>query len=176
MRTCPRNSEIKAVLFQGHWPNACDPELRSHIDECTQCRQQVLLTHTFQSARAQAVHAATVPHPGLLWWKAQLLRRNAALRQVGRPVTTAQIFALVVSIAASATLLIRQSKLQSQTGSNWFAWLSAPFTAVHFDATSFFSSTQGGLAPAWGLVLLAAAIGTLLLLGSIIAYLASDRQ
>ena len=172
MRTCPRNSEIKAMLLQGHWPHACDPDLRTHIDACPQCRQQVLLTHTFQTARTQAIESATIPHPGLLWWKAQLLRRNAALRQVGRPVTTAQIFAFVVSLAAAATLLIHQS----QTDSNWLAWLSAPFTAVHFDATSFFASTQADLTPAFGQILLAAAVGTLLLLGSIIAYLASDRQ
>lgn len=172
MKACPRDSEIESMLLQGHWPHACDPELRTHIDACPQCRQQVLLAHTFQSARTQAVQAATVPHPGLLWWKAQLLRRNAALRQVGRPVTTAQIFALVVSMAAAATILIRQS----QTESNWFAWLSAPFTTLHFDAASFFASTQADLTPAFGQILLAAAVGTLLLLGGVIVYLASDRQ
>jgi hypothetical protein len=172
MKTCPRDSEIKSMLLQGHWPHACDPELRTHIDACPQCRQQVLLAHTFQSARTQALQAATVPYPGLLWWKAQLLRRNAALRQVGRPVTTAQIFALVVSIAAAATILIRQSRADS----NWFAWLSAPFTAMHFDAVSFFTSTQADLTPAWGPILLASVVGTLLLLGGLILYLAFDRQ
>jgi len=172
MKACLRDSEIKSMLLHGHWPHACNPELRTHIDACPQCRQQVLLAHTFQNARTQAVQAATVPHPGLLWWKAQLLRRNAALRQVGRPVTTAQIFALVVSIAAAATILIRQS----QTDSNWFSWLSAPFTALHVDATSFFVSTRADLTSAFGPILLAGAVGTLLLLGGVIVYLASDRQ
>ncbi|HXC95818.1 MAG TPA: hypothetical protein VNU92_08950 [Edaphobacter sp.] len=172
MKPCPHDSEIKAMLLQGHWPDACNPELRAHIEACPQCHQQVLLTHTFQTARAQAIESATIPHPALLWWKAQLLRRNAAIRQVERPFTTAQIFAFVVSGAAAATLLIHQS----QTDSNWLAWLSAPWQDLRVDTTSFFASTQANLTSTPGLILLGAAAGTLLLLGSVIAYLASDRQ
>ncbi len=172
MRACPHDSEIKAMLLQGHWPHACAPDLRTHIDACPQCRQQVLLTHTFQTARTQAIESATIPHPALLWWKAQLLRRNAALRQVERPFTTAQIFAFVVSLAAAATLLIHQS----QTDSNWLAWLSAPLHDLRVDTAYLFASTTIDLSNGIGLLLLASAVATLLLLGGVVAYLASDRQ
>jgi hypothetical protein len=172
MKACFHDSEIKAMLLQGHWPHACNPDLRAHIDSCPQCRQQVLIAHTFKTARAQAIESANIPHPTLLWWKAQLLRRNAALRQVERPFTTAQIFAFIVSLAAAATLLIRQS----QTDSNWFAWLSAPWQDLRVETTSLFASTQASLTSTAGLILLAAAAGTLLLFGGVIAYLVSDRQ
>jgi hypothetical protein len=171
MSTCLRQPEVNTMLLQGHWPQACEPELRNHIQTCAHCRQQVLLAQTFQSARNHAIQTATIPHPGLLWWRAQLLRRNQALRQVGRPVTTAQIFALIISIAATATLLMRQS-----TGSDWLAWLSTPFNALHIDAVSLFTSARAGLTADLNTALLAAAAGTLLLLAAVVAYLASDHQ
>jgi hypothetical protein len=171
MSACLRQPEVATMLHQGHWPHACEPDLRDHIHTCAHCRQQVLLTQTFQNARNLAIGAATIPHPSLLWWKAQLLRRNQALRHVGRPVTTAQIFALVISIAAAANLLIRQS-----TGSDWLAWLSAPYSALQIDAVSFLTSTRASLTANLNSALLAAAAGTLLVLAAVVAYLASDHQ
>ncbi len=171
MISCPRQPEVNAMLLQGHWPHACEPDLRSHIHACTHCRQQVLLAQTFQSARNQAIQTATIPHPGLLWWRAQILRRNQALRHVARPVTTAQVFALIISMAAAATLLIRQS-----TDSDWLTWLSAPFSALHIDAVSLFTSARASLTADLNTAVLAAAAGTLLLLAAVVAYLASDHQ
>jgi hypothetical protein len=171
MSACLRQPEVNAMLLQGHWPQACEPDLRNHIQTCPHCRQQVLLAQTFQSARNQAIQTATIPHPGLLWCRAQLLRRNQALRNVGRPVATAQIFALIISIAATATLLIRQS-----TGSDWLTWLSTPFNALHIDAVSLFTSARAGLTANLNTAVLAAAAATLLLLAAVVAYLASDQH
>jgi hypothetical protein len=172
MSACRHEPEVKAMLLRGHWPQACDPQLRSHIEICSRCRQQVLLAQTFQTARNHAIQTASIPHPGLLWWKAQLLRRNQALRHVGRPVTTAQIFALIVSIVATATLLIRQS--QNEPG--FFSWLATPFTALHLNALSLFDSAKASLTTDPGTVLVAAAAGAFLLLSAIVVYLASDHQ
>jgi hypothetical protein len=171
MSACLRQPEVTAMLLQGHWPQACEPDLRNHIQTCAHCHQQVLLAQTFQRAREHAIQTATIPHPGLLWWRAQLLRRNQALRHVGKPVTTAQIFALIISIAATATLLIRQS-----TGLDWLAWLSTPFSAMQIDAVSLFSSARAGLTADVNTAVLAAAVGTLLLLAAVAAYLASDQR
>jgi hypothetical protein len=171
MSACVREPEVTAMLLQGHWPQACEPDLRNHIHICAHCRQQVLLAQTFQSARNQAIQTASIPHPGLLWWRAQLLRRNQALRHVARPVTTAQVFALIISIAAATTLLIRQS-----TDSDWLTWLSAPFSALHTDAVSLFTSAGAGLTADLNTAVLAGAAGTLLLLAAVVAYFASDRQ
>jgi hypothetical protein len=171
MNACLRQPEVTIMLLQGHWPRACEPDLRDHIHTCARCRQQVLLAQTFQNARNQAVGAATIPHPSLLWWKAQLLRRNQAFRNVGRPGTTAQVFALVISIAATATLVVRQS-----TTSDWLARLSAPYNALHIDAVTLLTPTTASLTADLNSTLVAAAAGTLLILAAVVTYLASDDQ
>ena len=108
MKPCPHEAEIQAILRQGHWPDACDPEFRKHVETCRTCGDQLLVLHAFHAARAQAIQAAHIDHPNLLWWRAQLRRRNEALQRVSRPITTAQIFAFCISILAAAALLRSQ--------------------------------------------------------------------
>jgi hypothetical protein len=118
------------------------------------------------------MQAARIDHPNLLWWRAQLRRRNDALQRVGRPITTAQIFALCISILAAAALL----RSQLGKGLNWSSWLPEssalpePSNASHFDALSFFTSVSAD----WGLSLLLTGVGTVLLLSAVVVYLASD--
>jgi hypothetical protein len=175
MKPCPHEAEVQAILRQGHWPEACDRELRRHIQTCRSCSEQLLVLHTFHAARAHAMQAAPIDHPNLLWWRAQLRRRNQALQRVGRPITTAQIFALCISILAAAALL----RSQLATGfnwSNWSSWLpqSLPQSSSgsSFDALSFFTS----ITTDWGLFLPLIGLGTVLLLSAVVVYLASDRS
>ena len=168
MKPCPHEAEVQAILRQGHWPEACDPELRKHVQACRTCSEQLLVLHAFHSARAQAMQVARVDHPNLLWWRAQLRRRNEALQRVSRPITTAQILALCISILAAAALL----RSQLGKGFNWSSWLPQTSSASHFDAISFFTSVSAD----WGLLLLLTGIGTVLLLSAVVVYLASDRS
>ena len=167
MKSCPHEAEVQAILRQGHWPEACDPEFRKHVQTCRTCSEQLLVLHAFHTARAQTMQAARVDHPNLLWWRAQLRRRNEALQRVGRPITTAQIFALCISILAAAALL----RSQLGKGFNWSSWLPQSSSASHFDALSFFTSVSAD----WGLLLLLTGLGTVLLLSAVVVYLASDR-
>jgi hypothetical protein len=168
MKPCPHQAEVQTIVRQGHWPQACDPELRKHIQTCRTCAEQLLVLHAFHSARDQAMQAAPVDHPNLLWWRAQLRRRNEALQRVGRPITTAQIFALCISILAAAALL----RSQIGKGFNWSSWLPKPSNASHSDALSFFTSVKAD----WGLLLPLTGLGTVLLLSAVVVYLASDRN
>lgn len=167
MKPCPHEAEAKAVLRRGHWPNACEPELRKHVESCDRCSSQLLVLHAFQSARAEAVQVAPINHPGLLWWRAQLRRRNDALQRVGKPIATAQIFALCISVLTAAALL--GSLLRK--GVDWSSWLSVP-SLSHLEALSFFASVKSD----WGLFLLLAGFGALVLLSAVVLYLASDRS
>ena len=167
MKSCPHEAEVQAILRQGHWPEACDPEFRKHVQTCRTCSEQLLVLHAFHSARAQAIEAARVDHPNLLWWRAQLRRRNEALQRVGRPITTAQIFELCISILAAAALL----RSQLGKGFNWSSWLPQSSSVSQFDALSFFTSVSAD----WGLLLLLTGLGTVLLLSAVVVYLASDR-
>ena len=172
MKPCPHEAEVQAILRQGHWPEACDRELRRHIQTCRSCSEQLLVLHTFHAARAHAMQAAPIDHPNLLWWRAQLRRRNEALQRVGRPITTAQIFALCISILAAAALL----RSQLAAGFNWSSWLpqSLPQSSSGspFDALSFFTS----ITTDWGLFLPLIGLGTVLLLSAVVVYLVSDRS
>jgi hypothetical protein len=173
MKSCPHETEIQAIVRSGHWPQACDPELRKHVETCRTCGEQLLLLHAFHAARAQTMQAArghypNLLHPNLLWWRAQLRRRNEALQRVSRPITTAQIFALCISILATAALL----RSQIGSGFNWSLSLPQASVPSHFDALSFFTSLQAD----WGLFLPLIGLGTVLLLSAVVVYLASDRS
>jgi hypothetical protein len=173
MKPCRHEAEAQAVLRRGHWPDACDPELRKHVETCDRCASQLLVLHAFQKTRAEAVHVARMGHPSLLWWRAQLRRRNDALERVSKPITTAQIFALCISIVTAVALLGSQMR----KGVDWSSWLPASWLPAspafsHFDALSFFASVRTD----WGLILLLTGFGTLVLLSAVVLYLASDRS
>jgi hypothetical protein len=168
MKPCPREAEAQAVLRRGHWPDACEPELRHHVATCERCSSRLLVLHTFQTARAESVQAANVGHPNLLWWRAQLRRRNEALQRVSKPTVTAQLFALCISILTAAALLgslIRK-------GVDWSSWLPALSTLPHFDALSLLSSVRAD----WGLLLPLTGFATVIVLGAVVVYLAADRS
>jgi hypothetical protein len=95
---CARLDEVQLALAQGHWPAACSAELRAHVDRCRRCGDEVLLTRQFQMARGASVAAARVESPNLIWWRAQLRRRDAVLQRAGRPLAAAQVFALVIGL------------------------------------------------------------------------------
>jgi hypothetical protein len=168
MKPCPHESEARALLRSGHWPDACEPELRQHVESCDRCSSQLLVLHAFQNARAEALRGARVGHPGLLWWRAQLRRRNEALERVAKPITTAHIFALCVSLLAAAAgvgSLLRK-------GVVWSSWLPSPASVPQLDALSFFASIKAD----WGLFLSLTGLGTVVLLSAVVLYLASDRS
>lgn len=172
MKPCPREAEAQAVLRQGHWPDACEPELREHVATCDRCSSRLLILEAFQSARAEALTAAPINHPGLLWWRAQLRRRNEALERVRKPAITGQLFALCISVLAAVTLF----GWQIRKGVDWSSWfpdsLLSPSTLSPSDALSSLASATSN----WGLILLLSGFGTAILLGAVVLYLAADKK
>jgi hypothetical protein len=53
-RTCSFEKELTQALKDGHWPQGCGPELRAHVDGCSNCGDLVLVTETFQRARSES--------------------------------------------------------------------------------------------------------------------------
>ena len=168
MKSCPHEAELKAILRRGHWPEACDPEFRKHVETCRTCSEQLLVLHAFHTSRARAIETARMDHPSLIWWRAQLRRRNEALERVNKPIATAQIFALCVGVLAVAGLLISQIR----RGVNWSAWLPQSSPTPHFDAVSLFTSIMSD----WGLFAVLAGLGTLAVLSGVVLYLATERK
>jgi hypothetical protein len=162
LRACAREQEIAEAVRSGRWPLGCEPELRAHVDGCRHCRETALLTSVFQQARTDS-GAAPLPHPGLLWWRAQLRRRNAAMERVSRPLAGAHVFALALNLVAIAAIFAWQAR----HGAQWMAW----WTGVQRQVAGL-----DWLAWIHGASLLAMLVlGTLALLGGVAVWLAADR-
>ena len=162
-RACEREQEATEAVRSGCWPLGCEPELRAHVEGCRQCRETVLLTAAFQQARIESSAADPPPHPGLLWWRAQLRRRNAAMERVSRPLAGAHVLALLVNVVALAAIFAWQAR----HGLRWLAWwqdVQQELSRVDWLAWIHGASLVGMLV-----------LGTLALLGGVAAWLAADR-
>jgi hypothetical protein len=166
-RTCSYENELTQAMKDGHWPEGCGPELRAHVEGCCDCGDLVLVTQTFQHARNETEHAAPSGSPSLLWWRAQLRRRNAAAERVSRPITIAQRFALLVYVFVGVIFVASQYR----HGLRWASWWSelVPPRAMRL--------LPVGAGPVdWNLLLLISGFGVLALLSGLVVYLASDKS
>ena len=167
---CVHEKELTRLLALGHYPSACSLELRNHVEICRSCAELVLVTRAFQTSRAQTAAAANLVSPGLLWWRAQLRRRNAAVERVGKPILGANIFAFSVMILFGLGFLATQAT----SGLRWLSWFTQLPQAPAIHLESLWPSTLIG--SAWSLPLLIPACATLALLGGVVVYLALEKQ
>ncbi|HEX4757068.1 MAG TPA: hypothetical protein VH308_03765 [Terracidiphilus sp.] len=180
LRSCPREKEVKELVERGQWPVAAAtaPELRAHVSGCRSCGELIIVTEAFQKARAASIAAARPGSPGLLWWRAQLRRRNAAVERIGRPIIGAQIFALAVNLVLAVGVIV----WQANHGLSWLAWIKQlPQTAMlHFDS-QWLSSLWASNSPGNGLdsllspIMLIPAAATLALVAGVVVYLTSEK-
>lgn len=120
---CSREKELQAALRQGYWPQACDPGLRGHVQGCRDCQDLVLVTQVLQEAKSDGDPAVPLNSPGLLWWRAQLRRRNEAIQRVTEPLAFTAKIGLVGLLAALCVGLWQWSRLADWR--NFFQGLSA---------------------------------------------------
>ena len=152
MLTFGRGAALR-LWRRGDWPAACAAELRTHVDGCHRCGDEVLLTTQFQVAKGEAVAAARTEPPNLVWWRAQLRRRDAVLQRAGRPLAAAQVFALAIVVAA-------------MVGAIALKWRSLvmPVTSL--------AALRGD----WGVVPLSVGLGVVTMLCGVVVYLTAERQ
>jgi anti-sigma factor RsiW len=164
LRACPREKELAALLERGHWPEASSKEMRDHVASCNACRALAAVTQAFRGDRAHAMAQPRLESPGVLWWRAQLRRRNAALERLSRPLFGAQVFAVVLAMVAAGAFLAAQVR-------QGVSWLADLLHTLHFAAllpASLQDSPGAGLA----LILLTVFIA---LAGGVALYVGSDR-
>ena len=152
---CSQQNLVEAALQSGHWPEACDPALRAHVERCAACRDLVLVTQTLRQARVESMQAMRMAAPGTLWWRAQLRRRNAAIQSVTRPVTVVETVAVVVLVLAAVALLLWQHSAVTA----WLASLWAPLADI--------AQIPGALL---------VGLGTLLIFGAFAVYLSMAKE
>lgn len=102
---CSSEEELEATLRQGRWPHACDPDLRAHVEGCRDCQELVSVTQTLQKAKSNGEQLARLHSPGLLWWRAQLRRRNEAIQRITEPLALAETVGLLGLLAAFCVLV-----------------------------------------------------------------------
>lgn len=164
---CARERELTELLDRGQWPGACSDELRGHVAGCRVCRELVLVKQALGAERLQAVSEARLEAPGVLWWRAQLRRRNAAMERISRPFVGAQIFALAVCVATALAYVL----IETRRGFHWWAWLGDLPRVLHLGALM-----PETLAKSPWEILLTVSVGALVaLLGGVIVYMASGQ-
>jgi hypothetical protein len=172
--TCRHEVEVKQLLELGHWPHSCSDELRAHMAGCRACGDLVLLTEAFRGARAQAAAEALPPPASVLWWRAQLRRREAAVKRIQRPLLGAQVFAFAVALLILSGTLFYEADHGGQFFFGLNAWLVSlrQSPAFRLDTLLPFAAGQ----PSVSLVYLAPGAAMLLLLGGVVVYLATEKQ
>ena len=166
-RSCSYEKEIAQALKDGHWPNGCTEELRAHVASCAACGDLVLVAQAFQEARSESAHEPSLGSPSLLWWRAQLRRRNAAAQQISRPVTIAQTFAFIVTVLVGIGFVTTQY----QHGLRWGTWWSETTASRALHSLSIGSALLDAR-----LLLLVPSLAALALLSGVVVYLVSAKS
>lgn len=154
---CSHENEVAELLRGGQWPAGCGAELRVHVAECGRCSEFVAVRTAMQGLRARDMATARPEAPGVIWWRAQLRRRNAAMEQVARPLRAAQLFAMAVVVSFAAGFGVSEVRHSGE-------WMG------RIEAISW-----GALFSGWGLVMLGMGLVGVGLVGAVAVYLASDR-
>jgi hypothetical protein len=158
---CNREVELLDEIGNGHWPDAADSELRSHVESCASCSEAAVVASALLEDRVQGEHEVSVRPSGAAWFRIQMRMQSDArvaaartVRRVHATLVACTFAALVAGLAATSLL----GKMWS-----WFAGAVAD--------TSILSSL-----PAASPTLLLIAIIPIAALAPVALYLAIAKQ
>lgn len=152
---CSHQEQVAAAIQTGEWPAGCDPELCAHVETCETCKDLALVSQTVRQSRQVTLQPPNMPSPGILWWRAQVRCRNAAIERITRPVAVAEKVAVLIVLVAAIALI---------------AWQHQPLT-------SWFSSMWGPLSSAAQIpAFLMLGLGTLVIFGGFAVYLLKAKE
>ena len=169
---CSHEKEVSALVQGGQWPAGCAAELRAHVAGCRVCSDLVLVTETFRAAKGRSANAAALSSPGLLWWRAQLRKRNAAVERVSKPFFGAQVFALSIYVLAATAFVVSQAR----HGLRWLEWLAELPLAKAFHLEVLLPTANATGKPDWSLMAVLPSVALLALFSGVIVYFATDKH
>jgi len=171
--TCSREKELASLLKLGHWPMAASAEMQSHLQTCRACANMLSITEAMRGVKHEAMRHVQLPPPGLLWWRAQLRRRDEAVKRIAKPILGAQIFALGINAIVVLGVLLSQAK----HGLHWLTWFSADEHNLSPDSLFHLGALWPtlSLGTAWGLATLIPTVALLAFLAGLVVYLASEK-
>ena len=151
---CSYQERILAAIRAGAWPHAA-PDLCAHVETCNTCNDFALVAQTLRESRNAAMQAPPLPSPGLIWWRAQVRRRNAAIERMTRPIALAEKVALLIVFLAAVALVAWQYP-------QWTSWLANVWGPL-----SNFAQLPG---------LLALGLASLVVFGGVAIYLLKAKE
>lgn len=165
---CPREKEVKALVERGQWPQATPAELLAHASGCRACGDVAVVAQAFRAARAQAAGPGHAVSPGMIWWRAQLRRRNESLERLNRPALAAYFFAFGLTLALTLGFLI----VQAREGAGWLAQLKG-LAAQALNLPALWDAALSGSGAAWMVI---SALLTCVLIAAATVYLVVEKQ
>jgi hypothetical protein len=103
---CEKEQAVTEMLQCGRWPEACDPALRIHVENCPVCSEVALVGQLLREENASLLAEVKLPNAGLVWWKAQLRARREAAELATRPIALAERFAVACGLASLLAFLV----------------------------------------------------------------------
>lgn len=102
---CAREQDVVNAVRAAAGSGIADPDLREHARDCPACAAIAELARALVAER-QAAHAeARIPSSAVVWWRAEMRRRQEATRRVERPIA-AVLAVTAISIAAFVVAVV----------------------------------------------------------------------
>jgi len=155
---CSRQQETTQALHKGTF----SAELQAHIAECHDCSELLTLSQAFRQSRAEAMQAARLDSPALLWWRAQLRQRYSGVERVTRPVVLVERFALLSTVVAALAIVAWQR-------SAILDWMGSITDALQ-------SSSLPGSSGGWMVAVIVAGAGALISFSGLAMYLLAKHD
>jgi hypothetical protein len=121
---CARENESLAVVLAGRWPDACEQELRSHVETCGACAEVVGIAAAFRADR-DLTRTAPVPPAAHVWWRGTARLRADAGVAVSRPIVWVQAGAAAV-VAGVALAYVSRVSIATWVGTDMMALIAPP--------------------------------------------------
>ncbi len=86
---CRREDEVVTLVLSRQWPEAADPELRSHAESCPVCRDVIAIAPALRQD-LKLLSDVQVPAAGQIWWRSAIRARADAARAAARPMVWLQ--------------------------------------------------------------------------------------
>jgi hypothetical protein len=96
---CIHEKEALRAVRSGQW----EESLQSHASSCPICEEVIRVSQWMQTL-ANAPDQPALPNAGQIWWKAQWVEKQVALKKATKPIVIFQNIAYAVAVLALAGL------------------------------------------------------------------------
>ena len=162
---CPREVDVVDAVTTGRWPARCEAELMDHVASCGPCADIAATLGTILEDAERLQTDAPVPPSSVVWWRARLRARDAAIRDAVRPIAVAQMAGLLCLGALIGAVAVLAAP--------WFAAISASGREV-LEAGAGMLAASAQLTSGW--LPLVAGLAASLLLAPLALYFALARD